>query len=222
MRLARLARDPEELSAIVITHEHADHVGGVLACARRFDVPVWMTRGTHAALGHDAAALADVRFFSPHQSFAIDAIEVQPFPVPHDAHEPAQFVFSNGDVRLGFLTDIGMSTPHVEAHLSGCHALVLECNHDLDMLERGDYPASLKARIRGEHGHLDNRTAAAILARLERSALRHVVAAHLSRKNNRPELARAALAEVLGCARRDIAVADQDDGLGWRELSRMV
>lgn len=218
-RLNRLGCEPQALTAILLTHEHCDHVGGVVATARRFGVPVWMTRGTRAALGAEAAALAAVRCFNPHQSFAIGDIEVRPFPVPHDAREPAQFVFSNGAVRLGFLTDIGTSTPHVEACLDGCQALVLECNHDPDMLERGDYPPPLKARIRGDHGHLANAAAAQILARLDTSALQHIVAAHLSRKNNTPALARAALSGALGCAPREVDVADQDAGLGWRELS---
>ena len=218
-RLNRLGREPQALTAILLTHEHSDHVGGVLASARRFGVPVWMTRGTRSALGSDAAALAEVHCFNPHGSFAIDDIEVHPFPVPHDAREPAQFVFSNGAVRLGYLTDIGVSTPHVEAKLNGCQALVLECNHDPQLLEAADYPASLKARIRGAHGHLANETAAQILRRLDTSALQHIVAAHLSRKNNTAALARAALSAALGCARREIDVADQDAGLGWRELS---
>lgn len=218
-RLNRLGREPAGLTAILLTHEHADHVGGVAATARRFGVPVWMTRGTQAALGGDAVALAEVHCFSPHQSFEIGDIEVCPFPVPHDAREPAQFVFGNGAARLGYLTDIGASTPHVEASLSGCHALVLECNHDPELLEASEYPASLKARIRGEHGHLANETAAQILGRLDTSSLQHIVAAHLSRKNNTPALARAALSSTLGCARSDIAVADQDVGLDWRELS---
>jgi phosphoribosyl 1,2-cyclic phosphodiesterase len=218
-RLNRVGREPAGLTAILLTHEHSDHVNGVAASARRFGVPVWMTRGTRAALGKEATALAEARCFNPHQSFAIGDIEVQPFPVPHDAREPAQFVFSNGAARLGYLTDIGMSTPHVETSLSGCQALVLECNHDPGMLEASEYPASLKARIRGEHGHLANETAAQILGRLDTSSLQHIVAAHLSRKNNTPALARAALSNTLGCARRDIDVADQDAGLGWRELS---
>jgi phosphoribosyl 1,2-cyclic phosphodiesterase len=116
------------------------------------------------------------------------------------------------------LTDIGMSTKHVEASLSGCDALVLECNHDLEMLAHGDYPYPLKQRIAGRFGHLHNEAAAAILARIDTSHLTHIVAAHLSRENNTPELARNALASVLGCTQEWIGIADQATGFGWRGL----
>ena len=121
-------------------------------------------------------------------------------PVPHDAREPVQFVVADGAHRVGVLTDIGVSTAHVEASLSGCDALVLECNHDLDMLENGDYPYSLKQRIAGRFGHLDNDAAARLLARLDTSRLKHIVAAHLSQQNNtRGARPRRALAGALGC-----------------------
>jgi phosphoribosyl 1,2-cyclic phosphodiesterase len=129
-----------------------------------------------------------------------------------------QYVFSNGVARLGVLTDVGTSTPHISAVLSGCDALVLECNHDVDMLATSRYPASLKARIGGNHGHLNNDAAAAILASLDRSRLRHLVAAHLSQQNNLPELAQAAMAAVLGAAAADVAVASQDTGFDWLTL----
>jgi phosphoribosyl 1,2-cyclic phosphodiesterase len=138
--------------------------------------------------------------------------------VPHDAREPVQFVCSDGRWRLGVLTDLGVSTAHVETSLSGCDALVLECNHDVEMLANGDYPYPLKQRIAGKQGHLDNDTAAALLARLDNSRLKHLFAAHLSQHNNRPDLARAALAGALCCAPDWIGIADQHDGFGWREF----
>ncbi len=116
------------------------------------------------------------------------------------------------------LTDTGCSTAHIEANLSGCDALVLECNHDLGLLASGPYPSALKARIASRLGHLDNQTSGAILAALDRSRLKHVIAAHLSQTNNTPELARAALAAVLRCEPRWISVATQDEGFGWRDL----
>jgi phosphoribosyl 1,2-cyclic phosphodiesterase len=122
-------------------------------------------------------------------------------------------------LRLGVLTDIGEATPHVEAMLSGCDALVLECNHDARMLRDGDYPPALKQRIAGRYGHLENRAAARLLARLDTSRLQHIIAAHLSQQNNTVESARAALAAVLGCAAEWIGVADQDGGLDWRSLA---
>jgi phosphoribosyl 1,2-cyclic phosphodiesterase len=217
-RLAVLGLEPQDITAIVITHEHDDHVGGLGPVARGLQVPVYLTAGTRRALNGSAANLPEMRPISPHERFAIDDIEVRPFPVPHDAREPAQFVFSDGAARLGFMTDVGSVTSHMQRALDGCEALVLECNHDIEALENGDYPPSLKARIRGERGHLDNRAAALLLKRLDTTRLGCLVAAHLSQKNNRPEWARAALAGALDCEPGWVAVADQDRGHGWRAV----
>lgn len=216
-RLGRLALTPTELTAIVVTHEHGDHIRGVGPLARKFGLPVWATSGTAQFLKREDADL-DVHEFSPHQAFAIGDIALEPFPVPHDAREPCQFVFHDGDDRIGVLTDVGMSTPHIERSLSGCDALLLECNHDLDLLRASGYPPSLVARIESRFGHLDNRTAGGILRKLDTSRLQHLIALHLSEKNNTPALARAALSEAMGCAPDWIGVAGQDEGLGWREL----
>ena len=141
------------------------------------------------------------------------------FPVSSSAaREPVQFVISDGAQRLGVLTDVGASTAHVEAALSGCDALVLECNHDLAMLWSGGYPKWLKERIAGPFGHLDNGASERLLAALDRSRLKHVLCAHLSQQNNRADLASAALARALGCEPAWIGVATQDDGFGWRDL----
>ena len=220
-RLERLGVDAAGLAGIVVTHEHSDHADGVFPLARRFGLPVWMTWGTFSAMrwsAPDAGRDVEVRLVDPETSFAAGDLEVRPVTVPHDAREPVQYVFSDGAGRLGVLTDTGSATAHIEASLSGCDALVLECNHDVDLLMGGEYPPSLKARIAGRWGHLDNAVSAAILAALDRSRLKHVVAAHLSRKNNTPELARAALSSALGCAPEWIAVATQDEGLGWRDV----
>jgi phosphoribosyl 1,2-cyclic phosphodiesterase len=217
-RLERLDVSPETVTAIVVTHEHGDHIGGVATFASRFGTPVWLTFGTLSVVSERFAELPCVRSFDSHDCFAIDDIEIHPFPVPHDAREPVQFVCSDGSSRLGVLTDLGISTAHVEASLSGCDALVLECNHDLDMLSTGDYPEPLKRRIASKFGHLDNGTAAGLLARIDTSRLKHLIAAHLSRENNRPQLARSALAAVLNCEVDWIGVADQEHGFGWREF----
>ncbi|MCC7040588.1 MAG: MBL fold metallo-hydrolase [Burkholderiales bacterium] len=218
-RLARAGVAPESLTAILITHEHSDHSGGVASLAGRYDIPVWATFGTLTVLGERFDGVARVYGFDSHDAFAIGALSVHPFPVPHDAREPVQFVISDGAFRLGLLTDIGAPTPFVQACLSGCDALVLECNHDLDLLAHSDYPRSLKQRIAGRLGHLDNAAAATLLAALDASRLQHVVAAHLSRQNNTPDRARAALAGALGCSPDWIGVADQAEGFGWRTLA---
>lgn len=215
VRLARLGLEAGDLDAIVVTHEHGDHVGGVAACARRYGLDVFLTHGT---LGATALEGAVVRVIDSHLPFAIGDLEMQPFPVPHDAREPAQFVFADGNCRLGVLTDAGCVTPHMVEMLSACEALVLECNHDADMLAEGRYPAHLKRRIAGRFGHLDNAAAAALLAQLDRTRLKHVVAAHLSQENNTQALARAALALVLNCDPDWIGVADQDHGCDWRQV----
>jgi phosphoribosyl 1,2-cyclic phosphodiesterase len=219
-RLARAGLEPSDLSGIIVTHEHGDHADGVFPFARRHGVPVWMTYGTLAAVRETGAVveICPFRLVDAAIAFTIGDLLVQPFTVPHDAREPVQYVLSDGARRLGVLTDAGCSTAHIEASLSGCDALVLECNYDPDMLEGGPYPPSLKARIAGRLGHLDNATSGAILAALDRSRLKHVIAAHLSQTNNRPELARAALARALACDAESISVATQEEGFSWREI----
>lgn len=217
-RLAGLGVSPEQLSGIVVTHEHGDHIGGVARLARKFDVPVWLTHGTLRSQPKAFADIAQLNEVDPQRSFAIGDLEVIPYPVPHDAAEPVQFVFSDGARRLGVLTDTGCSTAHIEQTLSGCHALVLECNHDSDMLMNGEYPFSLKQRVGGRLGHLNNQEAAGILARLDVGSLQHLVAAHLSRKNNTPALAVRALSGALGCEESWVGVATQEEGFAWREI----
>jgi phosphoribosyl 1,2-cyclic phosphodiesterase len=149
------------------------------------------------------------------QGLTVGALQLTPFAVPHDAAEPLQLVLSDGARRLGVVTDIGRPTAAVAAALSGVHALLLECNHDRELLWGGAYPPFLKARIGGDLGHLSNAQSAQLLAMLDRRCLGQVVAGHLSRQNNRPELACAALAPVLGCAPADVRVAGQGQGCDW-------
>lgn len=218
MRLERLGVSAEQLSGIVVTHEHGDHIGGVARLARKFDLPVWLTHGTLRSQAKALANVAGIREIDPHLAFAIGDIEVIPYPVPHDAAEPVQFVFSDGARRLGVLTDTGSSTAHIEQTLSGCDALVLECNHDAGMLMACDYPYSLKQRVGGRFGHLNNQQAAAILASLDLGRLQHLIAAHLSRTNNTPALAVRALSVAARCDESWVGVASQQEGFSWREI----
>lgn len=218
-RLARLGIAFEQIDAILVTHEHGDHAGGVARAAAKARAPVYLTHGTLSSLPSAALAAVQIHLLDSHTAFALRDICVKPFPVPHDAREPVQFVFEADNARLGLLTDVGGLTPHIEKMLSGCNAIVLECNHDAQMLRAGPYPAALKARVAGRNGHLDNAAAAALLQRVDSSRLRCLVAAHLSTTNNRPALAREALATALNCAPDWIQVADQAQGLGWRDVS---
>jgi len=219
-RLARAGLSPADLAGIIVTHEHGDHGDGVFPFARRFGIPVWLTYGTLLALREAGASdeQCSLNFVDSTRAFSVGDLLVQPFTVPHDAREPVQYVLSDGARRLGVLTDTGCSTVHIESHLSGCDALVLECNYDPAMLEGGPYPPSLKARIASRLGHLDNRTSGEILAALDRGRLKHVIAAHLSQTNNTPQLARAALAQAFACDPQWIEVATQEEGFAWRDL----
>jgi phosphoribosyl 1,2-cyclic phosphodiesterase len=218
VRLGRLGLQASDLSALIVTHEHSDHIAGAYKFARHAGIPVYLTYGTLNGFPGDRGERPELAPIDSHTNFNIGEVGICPYPVPHDAREPVQFVLTDGDRRLGVLTDTGMSTPHIEATLSGCDALVLECNHDRDMLEAGDYPLHLKRRIAGRFGHLDNVQSAALLSALDRSRLKHVVAAHLSQHNNRPELARNALAVAMGCAEHWIRVATQEEGFPWLEV----
>jgi len=219
--LARLARhgvEPGSIDAILITHEHDDHIGGAARFACKFGIPVWLTHGTLQAAAEQFTDVATIEVFDCCRRFAVGDVEVEPYTVPHDAREPAQFVFGDGAARLGLLTDAGSLTAHMQAVLSGLDALVLECNHDLDLLWNGSYPPQLKQRIAGKFGHLDNATAARLITAIDCSRLKHLIAAHLSQQNNTPELASAALAQALNCGHEWIGVATQSDGFGWRQV----
>jgi phosphoribosyl 1,2-cyclic phosphodiesterase len=219
-RLARLELLPGDITAILVTHEHSDHACGVFDFAAAHGARVYLTYGTLEALRQEGKVLDGVKvvLVNGRETVEIDAMHVRPFTVPHDAREPVQFVLSDGAAKLGVLTDIGASTAHVEETLSGLDALVLECNYDADMLWGGAYPKWLKQRIAGPFGHLDNRQSERLLGALDRSRLKHVIGAHLSQQNNRPDLARTALARAMDCEESWISLATQEEGFGWRDL----
>jgi phosphoribosyl 1,2-cyclic phosphodiesterase len=218
-RLARVGLTPDDLDAIFVTHEHGDHVGCAVALARRHRLPLWTSRGTWRAIGQPDLEPGLLNFARDAQAIAVRDLSLTPFTVAHDAHEPLQLRCSDGWHHLGVLTDTGSITPHLLAHLRGCDALLLECNHDRALLAGSNYPDSLKVRIGGRLGHLDNDTSAQILAACVHAGLRHLVAAHLSEQNNTPALARTALAGACGAAPSDIVVADPGSGCAWLGLS---
>ncbi|WP_326941716.1 MBL fold metallo-hydrolase [Actimicrobium sp. GrIS 1.19] len=217
-RLARLGLAAADLSGIVVTHEHSDHVSGVFKFARRHRVPVWLSYGTFQAVNADCSGV-EIHFCRDGEALAIGDLELTPFTVPHDAREPVQYVAQDGNGRLGVLTDAGHMTTHLVSALNGCDALVLECNHDRVMLANSVYPPSLKRRIGGAYGHLSNDSSRDILAALDKSRLSMVIGAHLSKQNNTAALAAAAIAAGLGgTTTAAITIADQADGFGWLEL----
>ena len=215
-RAALLDFDLASLDAVLVTHEHGDHIGGVARLARAYGVPVYLTRGTASA--RQDWNKCQLQMISPHEGFRIGDIEVQPFPVPHDAREPCQFTFTHERRRLGVLSDLGRITAHVERSLAECDALLLECNHDVAMLASGPYPESLKRRVGGDWGHLSNLQAAGLLQRLERTRMQSLVLTHLSEQNNTPALARTAACEALQDDPDWCVCADQDRPSLWREI----
>ncbi len=216
-RLAKLdGSDLRSLSAILVTHEHSDHIGGVGRLSRKYKLPVYITAGTHQACCDNK--FSATHFIHLHQAFAINDLHIQPFPVPHDAREPCQFVFSDGAVRLGILTDTGSETPHIIETLHSLDALMLECNYDKSMLMNGAYPMILKIRVAGKYGHLDNKQSASLLAKLNQSKLKHLIAMHISEKNNHNDLAKKALCDALGCEKKWVQLASQSAGFAWCEI----
>ena len=237
MRLSRLLEllavadvQPADIDAIFITHEHSDHIGCVTQLACRYSIPVWASQGTHAALQDMQRKLrtkqpthsqlvpnfeALVRIATDTCLITIGDLQINPFTVPHDAREPLQLTCSDGNLKLGILTDLGHASRHVLDQLTGCNALLLESNHDEEMLSNSKYPAFLKARVGGDFGHLSNAQAANILSAVMHDKLRHVSAAHLSQQNNHPSLAQSALATVLGCMPAEVFAACPETGTPW-------
>ncbi|KPJ90217.1 MAG: MBL fold metallo-hydrolase [Gammaproteobacteria bacterium SG8_11] len=215
-RLASLQLEIDAINAIVVTHEHTDHISGVGGLARKFRLPVYSTRGT--CMAAPWGEIPEENHITPDQSVAIGELEFWPFPVPHDARQPCQYVISNGDCRLGILTDTGSITPHITSQMTKCDAMVLECNHDLDLLYNSDYPEHLKQRITSYYGHLSNQQAADLIRTVDASRLKHLIAAHLSEKNNTSSLVRQVLSDAMNCSSDWINVIDQNQGLGWRDV----
>jgi phosphoribosyl 1,2-cyclic phosphodiesterase len=200
-RMERLGVSGKDISAILVTHEHGDHVGGVARYARRYK------------------NIDSVQCFNSHKSFELGDISIEPVLVPHDAREPTQFVFRSNNLKLGVMTDTGSITQHMVDVLMDCDALLLECNYDRDMLLNGAYPESLKRRVMGDWGHLDNQQAIGLLQRLNTDRLQHLVLAHVSEKNNSHELVLDSVSQAIECDRAWLNVIDQDEGLPWCTLA---
>lgn len=215
-RLARLDVGMDSINAIIITHEHTDHIKGVGAVARKHQTPVYMTAGTYVSRNY--GAIPNLRLIENYQAFSVGSVDVQPVAVPHDAREPAQYVFNHGARKLGVLTDLGSITPHVVEAYSRCDSLIVEANHDPYMLANGPYPQSLKFRVAGPWGHLSNQQAGDFLQQMEVSRLQHLVVGHISRKNNSVERAAQTLQSVVADLHK-VHYACQDEGFDWLEIN---
>ena len=187
-RMNQAKLDPARLTAIIVTHEHRDHVSGVGVAARKWRLPVYINPDTLKE-ARPLLAKLHVRTFKTGHDFEINDMVIHPFSVSHDAADTVGFTFDHNGSRLGLATDLGQATKLVTQHLSGCQGLILEANHDFTMLMEGPYPPFLKQRVRGRTGHLSNDDSAELLARVAHSRLKHVVLAHLSETNNLPALA---------------------------------
>jgi phosphoribosyl 1,2-cyclic phosphodiesterase len=196
--MTKVGLRPESLRGILVTHEHSDHVSGVRVTAKRLSLPVYMARA--AAATHSFPDEVEVRLFEPGKPFSLGGFEVEPYSIPHDTVDPVGFVIGlteHPEQRVGICTDLGSVTRLVIERLRTCRVVLLEFNHDVEMLLEGPYPWNLKQRVRSRHGHLSNDQAGALLEALGNSALEAVFLAHLSEKNNRPDLALAAARQAL-------------------------
>lgn len=216
-RLRRLGLEPAALDAILVTHEHSDHAAGVGALSQAYGLPVYASYGT-AASGR-LGSCATLRRFNAGAAFTVGDIAVNAVAVPHDAREPCQFRLRADGLSLGVLTDLGSVTAHVVEAFQGCHGLVLEFNHDRALLAAGDYPPPLKRRVGGGWGHLNNDQASGLLTALDSAALRQLVIAHVSEKNNSEAAVRGVLADAHPRWLQRAHWAGQGEGFPWLSLA---
>lgn len=215
-RLAQKGLTPLDITAILITHEHGDHIKGVGPLSRKYRIPVYCSHGTAKFDG--LGKIPNLKVIDSHDEFFINELKIIPVVVPHDAREPTQFVAEWGGKKLGILTDLGSITPHICEVYSGCHGLLLETNHDVEMLRMGPYPAKLKARVEGHLGHLSNEQAGQFLHHIDHSQLQYLVATHISEQNNQLELAVDRISSSFSWSSDSIIIARQDSGFDWCEL----
>ncbi|MFK7892822.1 MAG: MBL fold metallo-hydrolase [Granulosicoccus sp.] len=217
VRLDHLGLTPGDIDALLLTHEHGDHVKGAGPLSRKFGLPVWSTFGTY----HQARdnRFASVRLFHAHEPFEVGELQVDPFPTPHDAAESSQFVFSAAGIKFAMVTDLGTCTPHVAEKLSGIHGLVVECNYDTAMLKNGPYPPSLQARIRSNYGHLGNEQAGALLNQIDHAQLGWILLGHLSEQNNSDAMALSTVHRYLAAGHDRVHVLAQHCCSPWFSIT---
>lgn len=210
-RAAKLGVHLTDLDALFVTHEHSDHIKGAGVLSRKLQLPIYMTPATH--LARPLQSLTSVVYFNDYQPVTIKDLEIRPVPIPHDAADPVGYVFCNQDTRVGVLTDLGSFTDRIVEAYAGCHGLLLEANHDLEMLARGPYSYFLKQRVGGRWGHLNNHQAKSFIQSLDTNCLQQLVLAHISAKNNTP----AKVLETFSFCppSHRLELASQTDGSRW-------
>ncbi|TQV82958.1 MBL fold metallo-hydrolase [Aliikangiella coralliicola] len=215
-RLKARQIEPQDICAILVTHEHSDHFNGVPAFSRKYKTPVWMSCGT--GMHPRVEKISHLHYLNTHTSFQLGKFEITPVAVPHDSREACQFILQAADWRVGILTDLGHITPYVSEQFSDLDILLLEFNHDLDLLLQGAYPEKLKRRVAGPLGHLSNRQACDFLAQQSWGKLKYLAAMHLSEENNRRELVERGIKAVGLPSDISTIIADQEKGFDWIEL----
>lgn len=187
--LESLSVPASRINAIIVSHEHIDHTKGVGILARKFSIPIYATSGTHKKSEFGKIDDALIHEVSPDITYDIAGIGITPFSIPHDATEPCGFILTDGHTKFATATDIGVMTDAIMSRISGCDSILLESNHDIDMLRFGEYPYALKQRILSDVGHLSNKAAAATALELVKRGTKHIMLGHLSDKNNLPDIA---------------------------------
>jgi phosphoribosyl 1,2-cyclic phosphodiesterase len=209
-RLRKRGLSPEKLDAILVSHEHADHIHGVGVLSRRFKLPVYISGKTKRAAHTHLGNIHKMISFECGSGFKINTLTIHPFSVSHDAEDPAGFTLQRNGSKIGIATDLGHATSLVKSHLRQCNLLILEANHDPTMLIDGPYPWPLKQRIQSRVGHLSNEDSKKLLCEVKHNSLSCVILAHLSETNNTPQKALSEVGQALtDCkARLDVALQD--------------
>jgi phosphoribosyl 1,2-cyclic phosphodiesterase len=217
-RLQRVGKSPQDISAILVTHEHSDHWKGVLPFALKFSIDVYATAGCYRAVNASPATSKLLKVICSHSGFMINNVHVLPIPVPHDANEPVQYILSYDQYRLGILTDVGNITPYIIQQYNNCTGLLVEANHDVDLLQEGAYPKFLKDRVAGQWGHLNNHQTASLLSAINQQSIQKLVIGHISESNNNSSRVKQVIEEVFTDAKK-IIYANQNEGFDWMYLS---
>jgi phosphoribosyl 1,2-cyclic phosphodiesterase len=207
-RLKSRGLNPNDLDAILVTHEHSDHIQAVGVLSRQLKLPIYLSRKIEKKVSI-GRSVYEIRTFNSGSTFQINNLAVHPFAVSHDAADPVGFTIGQNGSRIGLATDLGTVTPHVKENLKHCHLLILEANHDPDMLENGPYPWHLKRRIQSRSGHLSNGQSKRLLVELQHKGLEHVILAHLSETNNAPQKVLAEISKALTRCKPRLSVASQ-------------